>query len=109
LRRILVNPYRNDFEPTRFSQAIKSEMEYKLDFSNTATARGSAVSGVTVESKGSRKLTLTTPTVSSNVASFYVSADNSGNGVVEAEATFADGKQERAYITVIAQDPQYRI
>ena len=43
MRRILVNPYRNDFEPTRFSQAIKSEMEYKLDFTNTATARGSAV------------------------------------------------------------------
>ncbi len=108
MRRILINPWRTDFEPTKYSQAISSEMLYKLDFSKAATARGTSVSGVTVESKGSRKLTLTTPSVSSGVASFYASAAHSGNGVVQAEATYADGKTERAYIRISAQDPQYR-
>ena len=108
-RRILVNPFRNDFQPTRYTQAITSEMPYAIDFSNAATARGTSVRGVTVDSKGSRKLTLTTPSVSSNVATFFVSAAHSGNGMVEAEATYADGKKERAYIKVVIQDPQFRM
>ena len=84
-------------------------MPYAIDFSNAATARGTSVSGVTVDSKGSRKLTLTTPSVSSNVATFFVSSAHSGNGMVEAEATYADGKKERAYIKVVIQDPQFRM
>jgi aspartokinase len=108
MRRILVNPRRRDFTPMTFTQAIDSDIPYVVDFSVSADDRGTSVSSVSAESKGSRALTITTPSVSSGVATFYVSSTSSGQGVVKVTATYADGKQETQYMTVIANNPEYR-
>jgi hypothetical protein len=108
MRRVLVNPRRRDYEPQRFTQAIESDIPYVVDFSLSASDRGTTVSSVSAESKGPRALSLTTPSVSSGVATFYVSADYSGQGLAKVKATYADGKEEIQYLEIVVQDPEYR-
>ena len=108
MRRVLVNPRRRDYEPQRFTQAIESDIAYVVDFSLSASDRGTSVSSVAAESKGPRGLTITTPSVSSGVATFYVSSEFSGQGLAKVKATYADGKTETQYLEIIVQDPEYR-
>ena len=86
-----------------FTQAIDSDIPYAVDFSVSAS-----VSSVSAESKGPRSISITTPTVSDGVGTFYVSATSSGQGLVKVTASYADGKQETQYMTVVMNDPEYR-
>ena len=104
-RRILVNPNRNDSENRVYSQSVTTEMLYKVDFSNAASDLSTSVSSVAAESKGSQGLTLTTPSVSSNVASFYASSDSSGVGAIKVTATFASGKKDAQFIKLRITNP----
>jgi hypothetical protein len=108
MRRVLVNPRRRDYTPMTFTQAIDSDIPYAVDFSVSASDRGTSVSSVSAESKGPRSISITTPTVSDGVGTFYVSATSSGQGLVKVTASYADGKQETQYMTVVMNDPEYR-
>ena len=104
-RRILINPNRVNAENRVYSQSVTTDMLYKVDFSNAASDLGTSVSSATAESKGRHSMTLTTPTVSSNVVSFYATSDTSGDGVLKVTATYADGKQEAQFIKLQITNP----
>ena len=87
------------------SQAIESEIPYVVDFSLSASDRSTTVSTITAESKGPRTLTLTTPTVASGAGTFYASSDWAGQGEVQVKATYADGKEENAFIRIEVYNP----
>lgn len=105
MKRILINPNRQHFRPRLMSQAIESEIPYVVDFSLSASDRSTTVSTITAESKGPRTLTLTTPTVASGVGTFYASSDWAGQGEVQVKATYADGKEENAFIRIEVYNP----
>ncbi len=107
-RRILVNPSRNNSENRSYSQSVTTEMLFKVDFSNSASDPSTSVSSSTAESKGSRALTLTTPSVSSNVVSFYASSSTSGYGTVKVTATYASGKKDAQFIKLKITNPEER-
>ena len=92
-RRIFVNPHRQNTTNRVYSQNVDTDMLYKVDFSAEAAELSTSVSSVAAESKGRKNITLTTPSVSSNVASFYASSANSGDGVIKVTATYASGKK----------------
>ena len=104
-RRILINPNRTNAENRVYSQAVTTDMLYKVDFSNSAGDMSTSVSSATAENKGRHSMTLTTPTVSSNVVSFYASSDTSGDSVVKITATYADGKKEAQFIKLQITNP----
>ena len=108
MRRILINPNRNNSENRVYSQSVSTDMLYKVDFSNAAAATSTSVSSVTAESKGRHGITVTTPSVSSNVVSFYASSDTSGDSAVKVTATYADGKKDAQFIKVKVTDPVSR-
>ena len=107
-RRILVNPNRNDSENRVYSQAVGTDMLYKVDFSNSASDLSTSVASAVAESKGRQGLTLTTPSVSSNVVSFYADSDSSGQGVVKVTATYASGKKDVQFIKLRINNPAER-
>ena len=104
-RRILIDHHRNSSQNRSYGQNVTTEMLYKVDFSNAASDQSTSVSGVTAESKGRQGLTLTTPSVSSNVASFYASSAHSGDGVIKVTATYANGKKDASFIKVKVNNP----
>ena len=108
MKRILINPNRQHFRPRLMSQAIKSEIPYVVDFSLSASDRSTTVSSMSAESKGPRALTLTTPSVASGVGTFYASSDWAGQGEVQVKATYADGKEENAFIRIEVYNPTIR-
>jgi hypothetical protein len=107
-RRILINPNRNNSENRSYSQSVSTEMLFKVDFSNSASDLSTSVSSSTVESKGSRALTLTTPSVSNNVVSFYASSSTSGYGTIKVTATYASGKNDAQFIKLNITNPEER-
>ncbi len=108
MRRILINPNRNDSENRSYSQSVDTEMLFKVDFSNSASVLSTSVSSATAESKGYHALTLTTPSVSSNVVSFYASSETSGYGTVKVTATYASGKKDTQFIKLKITNPEER-
>jgi len=110
MRRIFVNPWRNDVETRKFSQNIETDYLYKVDFSKAATSRGSVtVSSVAWTSKGSRTATITGNVLSSGVSSGIVSADNPGNVLIKVVATYSDATTDTQYIEIIVEDPEYKV
>ena len=105
MRRILINPNRNNSENRVYYQSVSTDMLFKVDFSKAASAASTSVSSVTAESKGSHALSLTSPSVSSNVVSFYASSSNSGDGAVKVTATYATGKKDAQFIKLKITDP----
>ena len=105
MRRILINPNRNNSENRVYSQSVSTDMLYKIDFSKSASALSTSVSSVSAESKGVHGITVTTPSVSSNVASFYASSANSGDSAVKVTATYASGKKDAQFIKVRVTNP----
>jgi len=107
-RRILVNPNRNNSENRSYSQSVQTDMLYKVDFSNAASDQSTSVASVSAESKGIHGLTVTSPTVSSNVASFYASSSTSGDGAIKVVATYANAKKDTQFVKVQITNPGER-
>lgn len=106
MRRIFVNPYRKDVESRRYSQVIGSIIPYKVDFSVSATARGTTVSSAAWSSEGDSLLTFANEALASGVASSDVSASTGGLALAKCVATYADGNTESQYITIRIKDPE---
>jgi len=108
VKRILVNPHRNDTEVQKFSQVIGSQITYKVDFSVSADVNGTTVSGVAWSSQGAREVTVSNTSLSSGVASAKISSEYSGEGLVRVRATYADGTTENQYLRIDVHDPEYQ-
>ena len=108
MRRLLVNPHRKDSEIKKFSQTIDSEIPYKVDFSLSATDRGTSVSSITWSSEGSRSVTISNKALASSVASADVSASYSGEALIKCVANYADSNTETQYIKIMIHDPEWR-
>lgn len=109
MRRILVNPHRNNSEIRKYSQVVDSLIQYTVDFSLAVSDRSdvSSVSSVTWESVGSTLLTFTDSAVASDVATVLISATNCGRGLAKLTATYDTGDIEVQYIKVDIHDPEY--
>lgn len=105
-RKIHINPWRTDTKDREFSQVIDSHQNYAVDFSSSATDRGTTVSSVAWSSEGSRSLTISNETLTDSVASADITSDWSGNGVVRVRATYASGNQESMYFHIKFKEPR---
>jgi hypothetical protein len=107
-RRIHINPWRTDVKPREYTQNKDSHQKYTVDFSSSATDRGTTVSSVTWSSEGTRLVTISNEALASGVASADFTSDWGGFGVVRVRATYADGTQESVYIHIKFKDPEQR-
>ena len=102
MRRIFVNPWRNDTEHRAFSQNANSDIVYRVDFSKCASSRGTSVSSVAWTSDSS--FTVADETVTSDVADGTVSGTSCGMGTVKVTATFADGDTQVQLLSITVDD-----
>lgn len=102
MRRIFVNPWRNDTEHRSFSQNADSDIVYRVDFSKCASARGTSVSSVAWTSDES--LTVADESLTSGVADGTVSGTNYDKGTVRVTATFANGDTEVQLLSITVDD-----
>lgn len=89
-----------------YSQYKDTEFPYSVDFSSSATDRGTTVSSVAWSNTGGN-LTVSNQALASGIASADVSGSTAGCSVLKLVATYADGNTESAYITITIQDPEY--
>lgn len=106
MRRIYVDPWRNDTRPREYSQYFDTEILYEVDFSDAATDKGASVSSVSWTSVSGPVLTVTATSVSSGVASGTVSGDSRGLALLKVEATYDDASTEKAYLFIRIEDPE---
>ncbi len=106
MRRIHVDPWRNNTRIREFTQFKETEWPYSVDFSSAATDRGTSVSSVAWTSEGSQQLTIANTALSSGVASADVSSLSSGFGLLKVVATYADSNTESVYIKIKIEDPE---
>ncbi len=102
MKRIFVNPWRNDTEHRSFSQNAGSDIVYRVDFSKCASSRGTSVSSVAWT--GDSSLTISDKTVTSNVADGTVTGTSSCSGTIKVTATFADGDKEVQLLSILVDD-----
>lgn len=79
-----------------------------MDFSSSASDRGTSVSSVAWTSVGSRLITVQNEALASSIASADLSSDWGGYGIIKVVATFADGNTESVYLEIRFVDPEYR-
>ena len=108
-RRVFVDPWRDGTRTRQFSQNIRTEQPYTVDFSASATARGTSASSVSWASVGSRELTISNEALSSGVATADVASNNGGYGKLRVEATYADGNTENVYLQIDVEDAEYQV
>jgi len=83
-----------------------TDRQIKVDFTKSASQRGTSVSSVSWASEGTQTLDITSESLSSDVATAYVSAAWSGFGLLKVAATFADGNTETIYIHIRVYSPE---
>ena len=102
MRRIFVNPWRNDTEHRSFSQNADSDIVYRIDFSKCASSRGTSVSSVAWTSDES--LTVADESLTSGVADGVISSTSYGMGTIRVTATFANGDAEVQILSITTDD-----
>lgn len=107
--RIWIDPYRPDTRIREITQFIETERQYKVDFSSSATARGTTVDSATWSSEGAQLLTIANESVTSGIATADVSSEGSGFATLKCVATYADGNTESAYVRIRVEDPECNI
>ena len=102
MRRIFVNPWRNDTEHRSFSQNADSDIVYRIDFSKCASSRDTTVSSVAWTSDES--LTVADESLTSGVADGVISSTSYGMGTIRVTATFANGDAEVQILSITTDD-----
>lgn len=105
-RRVFIDPWRKNIRPRDYTQYQDSHQQYKVDFSASATERGTSVSSVTWSSEGTQQMQIANESLSSGVASADIYSEWSGFGLVKVVATYADAAQEVIYLKIRVFDPE---
>ena len=110
MRRIFINPWRDNTRTRSFRQNIRSEIPYRVDFSKAVADRTGSltISSVSWTSTGTRETTIADKTLTSDVAEATLMSEWGGFGIVRVEATYSDGNTESVYIKVRFEDLETR-
>ena len=105
MKRMYVDPWRDDRRYRRFSQNVGDNMPYTVDFSASASARGTTVSSVEWKTVGQQTLTATSQALSSGIASAIITSTDEGQGEIKITATYADGNKEVVLAEINIEGP----
>jgi hypothetical protein len=106
VRRITINPHRNDAEIRQYSQVINTVEQYRIDFSLVCTERSTTVSSVAWESEGDTTTNFANEALASNIATADISSTQAGSGMIKVTATLADGAKQVQYIELNVKNPE---